>query len=57
MNASQVKGKRVTGFTDGEEDVVGYRASLPVHESLGATCNEASCRSAHATSAPCSHAP
>ena len=49
MNASQVKGKRVTGFTDGEEDVVGYRASLPVHQGLGATCNEASCRRAHAT--------
>ncbi len=42
MMLSQVKGKRVTGFTDGEEDAVGYRSSLPVHDGLGATCNEAS---------------
>jgi hypothetical protein len=38
----QVNGKRVTAFTDGEEDAVGYRAVLPVHEGLGATCNEVS---------------
>ena len=38
----QVQGKRVTAFTDGEEDAVGYKSILPVHAGLGATCNEAS---------------
>jgi hypothetical protein len=43
---NQVKGKRVTAFTDAEEDTAGYRSNLPVHEGLGATCNEASTASA-----------
>ena len=38
----QVQGKRVTAFTDGEEDAVGYKSILPVHAGLGATCNEVS---------------
>ena len=38
----QVKGRRVTAFTDGEEAAVGYNSILPVHAGLGATCNEAS---------------